>query len=132
MGGIVMKVDELRIQADRYFEYACEKLGISNALPDVSLLPERNQKAVIAFYKLSVIIQWVNEGWEPDLQDEEQFKYYPWFEINSAGLGCSLTHYAASDPIAAFGSRLCFKTRKLALEWGQKLLPLYEDMLLFK
>lgn len=132
MGGIVMKVEELRIQADRYFEYACEKLGISNVLPDVSILPERNQKAILAFYKLSVIIQWVNEGWEPNWQDWNEPKCYPWFGVNSAGLGYSPTAYAASSSKANLGSRLCFKTPELAREWGRRLLPLYEDMLLFK
>ena len=127
-----MEVNKLRIQADKYFEYACEKLGISNVLPDVSILPERNQKAILAFYKLSVIIQCVNEGWVPDWQDCGQYKYYPWFEVNSAGLGYSYTLYTVSNTSASIGSRLCFKTRQLAREWGQKLLPLYEDYLLIK
>lgn len=127
-----MEVNKLRIQADKYFEYACEKLGISNVLPDVSILPDRNQKAILAFYKLSVIIQWVNEGWEPDWQDWNERKYYPWFNAFPVGLGCSYTYYTASFTYAYSGSRLCFKTRQLAREWGQKLLPLYEDYLLIK
>lgn len=124
--------NELRAQADKYFEQACAELKINNMLPDVSFLPERNQKAILAFYKLSVIIQWVNKGWEPNWQDWEERKYFPWFEVLPAGLGCSFTSFAASYTTARalIGSRLCFKSAGLAAEWAQKLLPLYEDYML--
>lgn len=125
------KKNELRIEVERLFDQACAELKIINMLPDVSFLPDRNQKAILAFYKLSVIIQCVNEDWVPNWQDWNEPKCYPWFEVNSAGLGFSFTSYAASYSSAYFGSRLCFKTPELAREWGQKLLPLYEDMLLF-
>lgn len=122
--------NELRAQADNYFEQACKELGITNALPDVSMLPERNQKAILAFYKLSVIIQCVNEDWEPNWQDWAERKYFPWFDVLPAGLGYSHTNFTASDTTANLGSRLCFKSVGLAAEWAQKLLPLYEDFLL--
>lgn len=127
-----MEVNKLRVQADKYFEQACKELGITNALPDVSMLPERDQKAILAYYKLSVIIQWVNEGWEPNWQDWDERKYYPWFNAFPGGLGYSYTYYTDSNTTENLGSRLCFKTRRLAREWGQKLLPLYEDYLLIK
>ncbi|MHC1780033.1 MAG: hypothetical protein AB9922_07325 [Bacteroidales bacterium] len=119
---------------DQIFEEACIGLGISMTLPDVSLLPERNQKAIIAFYKLSVIIQWRNEGWEPNWNDANEWKYYPWFYLKSdaAGLGFSITYYTASDADAYFGSQLCFKSRQLAIESANDLMPLYEDMFLIK
>lgn len=122
--------NELRAQADKFFEQACAELKINTMLPDVSFLPERNQKAILAFYKLSVIIQCVNEDWEPNWQDWDERKYYPWFDVLPAGLGCSSTNHTASRTTATFGSRLCFKSAGLAAEWAQKLLPLYEDMLL--
>lgn len=122
--------NELRAQADKFFEQACAELKINNMLPDVSFLPERNQKAILAFYKLSVIIQCVNEEWEPNWQDWEERKYYPWFNAFPAGLGYSNTIHTASHTSAGIGSRLCYKSSDLAREWGKKLLPLYEDMLL--
>lgn len=119
---------------DQIFEEACIGLGISMTLPDVSLLPERNQKAIIAFYKLCVITQWRNEGWEPNWNDPNEWKYYPWFYLKSdaAGLGFSYSDSAASHAYALIGSRLCFKSRQLAIESANDLLPLYEDMLLIK
>lgn len=124
--------EQLKQEVEKYFQQACEKLGISNALPEVSMLPERNKEAVIAFYKLSVIIQCTNEDWEPNWKDRFEPKYHPWFEVTPAGFGYSHTNSAASAALASIGSRLCYKTRDLAIEWGQKLLPLYEDMLLLK
>lgn len=121
---------KLREQADNYFEQACKELGITNALPEVSILPERNQKAIQAFYKLSVIIQCVNEDWEPNWQDWEERKYYPWFDVLPAGLGYSRNTAVASLTLAGIGSRLCYKLPNLAKEWGNKLVPLYEDLLL--
>ncbi len=122
--------NELRAQADRYFEQACVILKINTTLPDVSMLPERNQKAILAFYKLSVIIQCVNEGWEPNWRDWDERKYFPWFDVLHAGLGFSSTFNTASNTHASIGSRLCYKSAALAKEWSQKLLPLYEDYLL--
>ena len=122
---------ELRAQADMYFEQACNDLEITNALPDVSILPERNQKAILAFYKLSVIIQWVNEGWEPNWQSREERKYFPWFEVLPAGLTISSAFPASLNTAALVGSWFFFKSPGLAEVWGQKLLPLYEDFLLF-
>lgn len=124
--------EQSKQEVEKYFQQACSELGILNALPEVSMLPERNQKAVIAFYKLSVIIQWVNEGWEPNWQDREERKYFPWFDVLPAGLGYSYAYITASNTSAALGSRLCYKSADLSKEWAQKLLPLYEDMLLFK
>jgi hypothetical protein len=117
---------------DQIFQEACEGLGISMTLPEVALLPERNQKAIIAFYKLSVIAQWMNQGWVPDWNDHLQWKYYPWFDMTSAGLGCSNAHYAASYASAGIGSRLCFRTSELAVSAGNDLLPLYEDVILIQ
>lgn len=129
-----MKKHELEEQVDNYFEMACADLNCTNDLPDVSLLSHRHQKAVLAVYKLSIIIEWVNEGWQPDWEDLSQAKHYPWFEVEEgpAGLGCSYTIFAASytHALAHFGSRLCFRDRALAQEWGRKLLPLYRDWLL--
>lgn len=121
-------------QMQQYFEDACTALCISMTLPEVSLLPERDQKSIIAYYMLSVIIQHKNDGWVPNWNSTE-FKYYPWFYASygaTAGLGFSNTNLAASTANPTIGSRLCYKSSDLAIEWGNKLLPLYEDYFLLK
>lgn len=113
------------------FEDACQVLGISTNVPEVKGLPRKHQKAIIANYKLIVIAEALNEGWKPNWQDSDEYKYYPWFDMsNPAGVGYSHTHCAASSANALFGSRLCLKNRELAIYFGQTFTDLFNDSLL--
>lgn len=113
------------------FEDACQVLGISTNVPEVKGLPRKHQKAIIANYKLIVIAEALNEGWKPNWQDSDEYKYYPWFDMsNPAGVGYSHTAYAASYTYASFGSRLCLKNRELAIYFGQTFTDLFNDSLL--
>lgn len=113
------------------FEDACQVLGISTNVPEVKGLPRKHQKAIIANYKLIVIAEALNEGWKPNWQDSDEYKYYPWFDMsNPAGVGYSHTSYTASRTSASFGSRLCLKNRELAIYFGQTFTDLFNDSLL--
>lgn len=113
------------------FEDACQVLGISTNVPEVKGLPRKHQKAIIANYKLIVIAEALNEGWKPNWQDSDEYKYYPWFDMsNPAGVGCSCTRDAASSTSAPIGSRLCLKNRELAIYFGQTFTDLFNDSLL--
>lgn len=113
------------------FEDACQVLGISTNVPEVKGLPRKHQKAIIANYKLIVIAEALNEGWKPNWQDSDEYKYYPWFDMsNPAGVGYSYTNNAASNTSADFGSRLCLKNRELAIYFGQTFTDLFNDSLL--
>lgn len=113
------------------FEDACQVLGISTNVPEVKGLPRKHQKAIIANYKLIVIAEALNEGWKPNWQDSDEYKYYPWFDMsNPAGVGCSTTINPASYTLASFGSRLCLKNRELAIYFGQTFTDLFNDSLL--
>ena len=113
------------------FEDACQVLGISTNVPEVKGLPRKHQKAIIANYKLIIIAEALNEGWKPNWQDSDEYKYYPWFDMsNPAGVGFSLTLHAASRTYAHVGSRLCLKNRELAIYFGQTFTDLFNDSLL--
>lgn len=113
------------------FEDACQVLGISTNVPEVKGLPRKHQKAIIANYKLIVIAEALNEGWKPNWQDSDEYKYYPWFDMsNPAGVGYSYTYNTASNAYANFGSRLCLKNRELAIYFGQTFTDLFNDSLL--
>lgn len=113
------------------FEDACQVLGISTNVPEVKGLPRKHQKAIIANYKLIVIAEALNEGWKPNWQDSDEYKYYPWFDMsNPAGVGYSRTSNAASNTYANVGSRLCLKNRELAIYFGQTFTDLFNDSLL--
>lgn len=113
------------------FEDACQVLGISTNVPEVKGLPRKHQKAIIANYKLIIIAEALNEGWKPNWQDSDEYKYYPWFDMsNPAGVGYSNTYDAASYTSASVGSRLCLKNRELAIYFGQTFTDLFNDSLL--
>lgn len=113
------------------FEDACQVLGISTNVPEVKGLPRKHQKAIIANYKLIVIAEALNEGWKPNWQDSDEYKYYPWFDMsNPAGVGYSNTYGTASTTYALIGSRLCLKNRELAIYFGQTFTDLFNDSLL--
>lgn len=117
------------------FEDACAALELTDALPDVSALPEKHRSALVAHYKLIIIAQAINEGWEPNWNDNNEYKYFPWFEVdandkNPAGFGFSYANFDYWLTFTAVGSRLCFKTRDLALYAGKQFAELYKEYFL--
>ena len=113
------------------YEDACKKLGLNpKNLPIVDSLPEKDQKSIIAYYKLIIIIRALNEGWEPDFSDRTQYKYWVWLWVDTTGLHYSNTYFVASYTSAGTGSRLCLKNRKLAEYTITQFKSLYEEYLL--
>lgn len=119
------------------YEDACKVLGVEP-------INEQNAKAQgfrsdeIARRKLETIAAALNEGWKPDWNNTDQYKYYPYFYIQEnakgadAGLSCANTHNAATATDASFGSRLCFYASRLARYAGNQFTDLYEKILIEK
>jgi len=105
------------------FEDACKVLDID----DYEKLPNKDEKSIDAHRKLIVIARALNGGWTPDWNDSSQKKWYPWFKMSS-GFGF---YYSNWTYTAAYftGSRLCFKSEKLADYAGKKFTKLYEEFL---
>jgi hypothetical protein len=61
------------------FEDACRELGEDPANFNVGMPDE------IAYKKLKVITRALNEGWEPNWNNDNQYKWYPWFYMDSPG-----------------------------------------------
>lgn len=112
-----------------HFAAACKQLGISDILPDVTAFQEKDQKSIIAYHKLIIIARAWNEGWEPNWSDHSQYKYFPWFYVDSAGLACAGTNSAVTYTSAHIGSRLGFRTEALADRAKVELRDLYMDFL---
>ena len=111
-------------------------------------------KHVIAMLKLETIIRALNEGWVPP-QDCETEVWYPWhflytqkeldemskdekrercmlnitgkYHGTSAGFGFAGSADAPSGAGAYFGSRLCLKTRDLAVYCGKQFIDLWAE-----
>jgi hypothetical protein len=116
------------------FEDACKVEGVDpKNLPIVEHLPKKYRQSIIAHYKLMVITSALNEGWEPNFLDWNEWKYWNWFYLEaagaSAGFASASTSYAASHTSAYIGSRLCFKTRELATYAREQFRDLYFEYL---
>lgn len=111
----------------------------------VEPINEQNAKAQgfrpdeIARRKLETIAAALNEGWKPDWNNTDQYKYYPYFYIQenakgkgSAGLSYAFANRTASYTSAAIGSRLCFYASRLARYAGNQFTDLYEQILIEK
>lgn len=132
---------------DRVKSYpdACAVLGVEpmdeKAMKACGFRPDE-----IARRKLETITEALNEGWRPDWNNTDEYKYYPWFYIKPhagkdaegkpdgafAGLAHAFTIDAASDTGANLGSRLCFHERRTAAYAGDTFRDLYAQVLVEK
>lgn len=108
---------------------------------------------ILAYFKLRIIVQALNEGWKPKFTENE-WRYYPWFwlyteqEIEDmvedekkdrrmmntgdyvtdyAGFASAHSSYVPSGAYANFGSLLCLKTSELATYCGKQFIALWAD-----
>jgi hypothetical protein len=112
------------------YEDACREIGeepiadFGNATPDE-----------IAYKKLKTVIKALNEGWEPDWRNRNEYKHWPLFYVDygaNESLACAKTNNAASYLNAYISSLLCFKSRKLAEYAGKQFIDLYNELILIK
>lgn len=114
------------------FVDACKKMNVDpEKLPDVTGLPEEFAKPIIAYYKLLIIYQAINNGWKPNWGNWDEYKYYPWYEVLSSGFGFSVTVYGYGRASAHVGSRLCTDTRDKALYIAEQFKAEYQDYFLY-
>ena len=92
------------------FEDACEVLDIE---PCTVFRSQSMRKDSVAYEKLVIIIQALNEGWAPNWDDLDEYKWYPYFNC-SGSFGFSGAYCDDWRTRASIGSRLCFKSESLA------------------
>lgn len=115
------------------YEDACKVLGLNpENQPCVDSVSEKDRNSIIAYHKLIVIVRALNEGWEADFTNHDQYKYWNWLWVNTAGFVYAYTYNTATSAAARVGSRLCFKNRKLAEYAITQFKSLYEEYLLIK
>ena len=142
------------------FEDACNELGEENVLVQAYRTAEFNTSGnqndvsdVVAYLKLRVIAEALNEGWEPQFKKEE-YRYYPWFYlyrqveidnmdekkkkklwlfggVSNAGAHCGLAVAGSGstglNSGAAFSARLAVKSEALAKYFGQQFIDIWAD-----
>ena len=85
---------------------------------------------VISFKHATLIAEVLNEGWKPNWDNSNEYKYYPWFDMRSkSGFGFSRTLYDYTHTHTYVGSRLVFKSEELAEYAGKNFIDVYRDLL---
>ncbi len=78
----------------------------------------------IAYRELKMVAEVLNEEWEADWNDEDQPKWYPWFDRSGSGfafLGCDFV----CTP-SGVGSRLLYRSSELAEYAGKQFIDIYK------
>ncbi len=111
---------------------------------------------ILAFAKLKVIVEALNEGWKPKFDGEER-RYYPWFYIYSkdeydalsgdekkkcrafdrsfnfsianGGVSYAYTSHSELSSTSYGGTRLALKTRELAEYCGRQFIDIWMNYL---
>jgi hypothetical protein len=90
------------------FEDACDVLGLDALnLPNLSAISKRFKKSLLAYYKLMVIFEAINNGWIPDFSISNQKKIVPTFEIDPSGLAFSHLNLSAFVNNSKSSTLLC-------------------------
>ena len=79
-------------------------------------------------YVAELLCKSLNEDWTPDWDNSNEYKYYPWFKMSSSGFRCDGFDYW--DSVSVVGSRLCFKSRDLAIYAGQQFTDVYKKFMI--
>lgn len=114
------------------YEDACRVLNIQPINEEVfNIFPKEDQRSMLAYHKLTVITRALNNGWKPNWDDQNEWKYYPLFRYVNAGLSFAYTYNSAAKTYAMIGSRLCFPTSALAKYAAEHFADLYRDYYCF-
>lgn len=113
------------------YEDACAELGRQPYNED-ALMKLGLTRNDIAYQKMVVIVEALNEGWKPDVCDSGVRRWYPWFDTNGSpssfafrGSFCDLEGAGAGS-----GSRLALKSEELANYCGKQFLQLWKEIIL--
>ena len=131
------------------FDDAVIILGNDNqAVIDYFAISDNNcSDDILAYAKLRVITEALNEGWKPKF-DGDEYRYYPWFYIYTKeeyeklnedekkkcrvvgrSNSSAYAHHASSYLSTRSGSQIAFKTRELAEYCGKQFIDIWVDYL---
>ena len=124
------------------FADACRETGTTEEAFNESCKAAGLTPDEVAYRKIKVIVKALNEGWEPDFLDENEYKYIPWFRVSRRAVyvgGAAVRTRASftstrtlgsSSTYAYIGARLCYKSRELAVYAGNQFIEIYHNYLL--
>lgn len=90
-------------------------------------------KSELALKKLILITKVLNNGWQPDFNNQNEEKWYPYFKLDGKG-GCSFDDCVCHDlgvySAGAFGGCLYLKNTILAEYCGKQFIDIWKEYLL--
>ena len=91
------------------------------------------QNHIIGNQELIVIAKALNEGWQPDWQNDNEYKYFPWFDMDNSSSAGRFSFNAAVNrsSLSHVGSRLCFKSRELSNYAGNQFEDIYRKVFIY-
>lgn len=115
--------DQIKTITDVY-----NKLGIKRDDVIPYKFPQTKlEKHINADFDINKISEVLNQGWTPDFNNSNQYKYYPYFKKGPSGW---VVHCAYSyDSYASLGLGFYFSSSELALYAGNQFLDVYNDWL---
>jgi hypothetical protein len=128
------KVKDFDYKIIKTYADACQKLGVSDKEPILSNVLPEFRKAATAAYKLMVVYKAVNNGWEPNWDDSDEYKYHPWKQLKgaSSGVGFSGSDYSYNGSYSYVGSRLCTYSSEVSNYIATQFESLYIDWFLIE
>lgn len=87
----------------------------------------KHSKRALAFQNLCIVIEALNEGWTPDWEDQNQYKFYNYFRMKD-GFSYHTVHYLFTHTTVP--SALFFKSEELAKYCAKQFEQLYKDLYL--
>jgi len=133
---VFILTDKNEIQPDnimsrvKTFEDAMQVVG-ENA-KEFEKICERLSPDEIAYKKLKIIAEALNEGWDWKGINENQERWFPWFyrKLDNGkvcGLAFAYSYLATSSRNVFLGSRLFVKTEELADYFGKQFIELWRE-----
>lgn len=107
------------------FEDAYELAGRPQR-PNFNVFPFYDRSFYENMWKMSIITMVLNEGWEPDWDNDNESKYYPYFYMSPSGFAFHVTGSVSTGASAGCGSRLRFRTSELARYAGEQFLDIWK------
>ena len=108
------------------FEDACKKLGIN--VINFNNEHSNYKKHVLAFEKLTIIFEAINDGWKADFSNPNEAKYNPWFQWDESS-GFSFRNSFFIQSISDVSSLLSTNTREKSDYIGKQFIDIYDDFL---
>ena len=109
------------------YEDACKELGRQPYNED-QLMKLGLNKNDIAYQKMVVIVEALNEGWKPDWDNWDECKYYQWFDMSPSSFAFFDSALDLTSASAGSGSRLKLKSRELAVYAGEQFKDIWKDI----